>query len=147
MATQVKPIRGKVAQILSSREVALNVGLHDGVEIGMLFDIVTPKGHDITDPVTGDVLGSLDRPKVRVKIVSVQDRLSVAATFRKKRENIGGSSDLIGLYSRMSSPPRWITKYETLKTTDSTWEDLPDEDSYISKGDPVVQVFSDDELE
>ena len=147
MATQVKPIRGKVAQILNSREVALNLGLDDGVEIGMLFDIVTPKGHDITDPVTGDVLGSLDRPKVRVKIVSVQDRLSVAATFRKKRENIGGSSDLIGLYSRMSSPPRWITKYETLKTTDSTWEDLPDEDSYISKGDPVVQVFSDDELE
>ncbi len=147
MTTQVRPIRGKVAQILNSREVALNVGLDDGVEIGMLFDIVTPKGHDITDPVTGDVLGSLDKPKVRVKIISVQHRLSVAATFRKKRENIGGSSDLIGLYSRMSSPPRWITRYETLKTTDSTWEDLPDEDSYISRGDPVVQVFSDGEPE
>ena len=40
-------IRGKVARVLNSREVALNVGLNNGVEVGMCFDILDPKGEDI----------------------------------------------------------------------------------------------------
>lgn len=145
MTTQVKPIRGRIAQILNSHEVALNVGSSKGVEVGMLFDIIAPGGQEITDPKTGEILGSLDKPKVRVKVVSVQDRLSVAATYRKRRENVGGTGSFIEAYSRMLAPPKWVTKYETLKTTDSVWEDLSDEDSYISLGDPVVQVFGNDE--
>ena len=136
MTTQVKPIRGRIAQILNSREVALNVGSNKGVEIGMMFDIVTPGGHEITDPDTGEILGSLDKPKVRVRVVSVQDKLSVATTYRKMRENIGGAGSFIEAYSRMLAPPKWVAEYETLKTDDSAWQGLSDEDSYISRGDP-----------
>ena len=145
MTTQVKPIRGRIAQILNSREVALNVGSNKGVEIGMLFDIVTLGGYEITDPDTDEILGSLDKPKVRVRVVSVQDRLSVATTYRKMRENIGGAGSFIEAYSRMLAPPKRVVEYETLKTADPAWQGLLDEDSYISRGDPVVQVFGDDE--
>lgn len=61
-------IRGKVARILNSRELAINVGAADGVKVGMYFDVLDPKGEDIKDPDSGEVLGSLERPKVRVKL-------------------------------------------------------------------------------
>ena len=144
MTTQVEPIRGKVARILNSREVALNIGRDDGVTPGMFFDILVPDLDNITDPDTNESLGSLDIAKTRVKVIRTQGRLAVAATYRKKRVNVGGRGFLAG---GMFEAPRWVTKYETLKTTDSTWENLTDEDSYISRGDPVVQVFSNNELE
>lgn len=37
-------------------------------------------------------------------------------------------------------PPKWVTKYETLKTDEKIWEDLNEEESYVKIGDPVCQV-------
>jgi hypothetical protein len=142
-----KPIRGKVARILNSKELALNLGAEDGVRIGMYFDILDPIGEDITDPDTGEVIGSLERPKVRVKIIRVQERLSVATTYRKKKINVGGAglgstprfagSALTGLFL----PPEFLAWQETLKTQEKTWEDLSEENSYVKTGDPAVQVM------
>src|SRR5262249_52570621 len=84
------PIRGKVAQILNSRNLVINVGSRDGVVVGMYFDVLDPKGEDIKDPDTGEVLGSVERPKVRVQIVQVQERLSVASTYKQRQVNVGG---------------------------------------------------------
>ncbi len=135
-------IRGKVARVLNSRELAINVGSKHGVVAGMYFDVLDPKGEDITDPDTGVVLGSIDRPKVRVKIVSVQDGLSVASTFKKKQVNVGGSGTLAGHgLSDLFLPPKYVTKYETLKTDEKTWENLSESESYVKTGDPVVQVI------
>lgn len=134
-----KPIRGKVAQVLNSREVALNVGSAKGVVVGMYFDVlVEPK--DIEDPDTGDKLGTIERYKVRVQVTQVQEKLSVAATYRTKRVNGGGSLTDLGSFSRALMPPKWVTKYETLKTQEKTWEELDEDDSYVSTGDLVVQV-------
>lgn len=146
------PIRGKVAQVLNSREVAINVGSDHGVTKGMYFDIVDPKGEDIRDPDTGDVLGSLERPKVRVQVVTVQPKLSVASTYKKKKVNLGGEGGLafshsIQSLSRQLMPPNWVTKYETFKTTEKTWEDLDEKESYVKAGDPVVQVVATVEVE
>lgn len=141
MTTLAEPIRGKVAQILNTREVALNIGINDGVELGMLFDIMIPNSYNIADPDTGDTLGSLDRPKTRVKVIQIKDRLSLATTYRKRRVNIGGHGFLT---SRMFEAPRWVTSYETLKTSESmenSADELSEADSYVSIGDPVVQVF------
>ena len=44
MTSQVEPIRGKVARVLSVREVALNKGSADGVKIGMVFKIIRSPG-------------------------------------------------------------------------------------------------------
>ena len=54
-----------------------------------------------------------------------------------------------GSWARELMPPKWITKYETLKTEEKTWEDLDEEKSYVKTGDPVVQVMvaNDDDTE
>lgn len=146
------PIRGKVAQVLNSREVAINVGSDHGVSQGMYFDIVDPKGEDIRDPDSGEILGSLERPKVRVQVVTVQPKLSVASTYKKTKVNLGGEGGLalsqsISSLSRQLMPPNWITRYETFKTTEKTWDQLEEKESYVKVGDPVVQVTATVEVE
>lgn len=141
-------VEGKVAQVLNSREVALNVGSDKGVRVGMYFEIL--EHEDIEDPDSGDSLGSIDRPKVRVKVTHVQEKLSVAATYIKKRVNVGGiglGMEPLGSFSRMLMPPKWITEYETLKTEEKTWEDLDEEESYVKIGDRVLQVIDESDLE
>ena len=143
-------IRGKVARVLNSREVVLNVGSNSGVEVGMYFDILDSNGEDIEDPDTGDSLGFVDRPKVRVRITSVQEKLSVASTYRVIRVNVGGiggfPTDTLS-FSRLLMPPKWETRHETLKTQEKTWEDLEEEESYVKTGDPVIQALATDEVE
>ena len=139
------PIRGKVAQILNTRELAINMGSEDGVTLDMYFDVMNPKGTDIEDPDTGEILGSIERSKVRVKISRVETRLSIASTYKSRKINIGGQGGghSIGsnLLSQFLAPPKWVTKYETLKTQEKTWEDLDEKESYVKIGDPVVQVI------
>lgn len=138
------PIRGKVARILTSRDLVINVGSREGVTLGMLFDVMDPKGEDITDPDTHEVLGSVARPKIRVQVTTVQERLAVATTFKKKQVNVGGrgtwTAGAAG-FADLLAPPRWVTKYETLKTDEKTWEDLDEKQSFVKTGDPVVQVI------
>lgn len=145
MTANREPLRGKVARILNSRELALNIGSRDGVEIGMRFDVLDATGEDIRDPDSGEVLGSVERPKVRVKITRVEPRLSVASTFRSKKVNVGGVADSSLLdVKKLFEPPRWVTTYETLKTEERTWEDLDEERSFVKTGDSVVQVLSEE---
>ena len=143
MTSRDQLIRGKVARILNSREMALNVGLERGVKLDMLFDVLDAAGENINDPDTGQVIGSIYRPKVRVKIVDLHEKISVARTYRSKRVNIGGSS-LFG-WSSAFDPPKWVREYETLRTDEDTWEELDEKDSYVATGDPVVQVLSNEE--
>ena len=143
-----RPIRGKVARILNSRDLVINVGSRDGVVVGMYFDVLDPKGEDIKDPDTGEVLGSVERPKIRVQVVKVQERLSVASTYKKRQVNVGGrGAGLRGEFAEFFMPPKFVTKYETLRTTERTWEDLDENESYVKTGDPVVQVVSEVDVE
>ena len=139
------PIRGKVAQILNTRELVINLGSNDGITPGMYFDVMNPKGMDIEDPDTGDILGSIERPKVRVKVSRVETKLSIASTYKSRKINIGGKGGghILGssLMSQYLAPPKWVTKYETLKTQEKTWENLDEKESYVKIGDPMVQVI------
>lgn len=139
-------IRSKVARVLNSREIVIAAGSVQGVKLGMYFDVLDPKGEDVRDPDTQEVLGSINRPKVRVRVTDVQERLAVAATYKMEKINVGGtghnfeSLQSFGLLSRALMPPKYVTKYETLKTDEKTWEDLDEEQSYVKTGDPVVEV-------
>ena len=133
-------IRGKVARILNSREMVINIGSRNGVVVGMRFDVMDTKGERVRDPDTRELLGSVERSKVRVEISKVQERLSVASTYRTEKVNVGGT----GLGSSLGDifmPAKWETRYETLKTNEQTWEDLDERDSFVKIGDPVVQVM------
>ena len=144
-------LKGKVARILNAREIVINIGRNEGVEIGMYFNVLDPKGENIKDPDTHEILGSLERPKVKVRITSVQDRLSVASTFRKTEVNVGGrggsdsaiaaSAFALGGLAELLTPPKVIVKYETLKAPEHVVEALDERDSYVKTGDPVVQII------
>ena len=130
------PIRGKVAKILNAREVAINLGSEQGVRPGMYFDVVA-RHEDIVDPDTNESLGTVERPKIRVKITWVQEKLSLASTYRSREVNVGRMP--LGEFSRALMPPKWVKKYEAL-TTEETGEALDEEESLVKVGDTVVQV-------
>lgn len=134
--TQVKPIRGKVAQILNDREVAINRGLNDDVELGMKFNILS-HSQEIKDPDTQETLGAIDRVKVAVRVTSVYDKMSVAETFELRRVNVGGNGIGIGVFT----PPKWEDRPVTLRRDDARVNNLWKFNSYVAIGDPVVQVI------
>lgn len=138
------PIRGKVARVLNEREIAINVGAKKGVTVSMCFDVIHSEAEDIIDPDTGEELGSIERPKVRVEIVHAQEKLSVATTFQTERVNVGGH---LGPFALALMPPKWIHKYETLRTKDKGWFPHHEVDSYVKIGDCVVQVIEENERE
>jgi hypothetical protein len=135
-------IKGKVAKILTSRDLVINKGSEDGIFVGMKFDVLDPKGENIIDPDSKEILGSVLRPKVRIEITSVQKRLSIGSTYKKETYNIGGSANFyLSDFARALRPPEWVTKYETLKTDEATWENLDEEESFVKTGDPVIEVI------
>ena len=142
-----EPIRGKVASVINEREIAINVGTVNGVKVGMDFDVIDVHDEKIKDPDTEEVLGSIERPKVRVKVTHVQERLSVASTYKVESVNIGGDGGLFGPFSRSLMPPEWIKKHETLRAEDKAWSPLSEEDSYVKVGDPVIEVINLREME
>lgn len=133
-------IRGKVAAILSARELILNVGSEDGVEIGMRFVILNSKGVNITDPDTEEIIGSVEVPKTVVKVVRIDsEHLSVARTFRTVR----GTPGFFAGVSAISGTP---DRLETLDVASggSLRAELPEEDSYVKRGDVALSTRGDE---
>ncbi len=129
---EIDPIRGKVARVISNRTVALNIGENHDVQEGMLFDILVPGTLEIADPETGEVLGIV-RPgtKARIRVLSVREKFSLAATYRT--ESIGGI--------RLRGDLAFGRRTEEFKTRDTLHEGFADQASYVTAGDPVVQVI------
>lgn len=147
MTSAPAPIRGKVARILSSRELALNIGAKEGVQVGMIFEVLDPRTEDVKDPDTGEVLGSIRRPKIEVKVGRVDERVSLASTFHGTEVNLGGEGTLalsgaVAGFARLFEPPNWVVRYETLKASEHQVDELDEKDSIVKVGDPVVQVFA-----
>src|SRR6266704_4092986 len=130
-STDSERINGKVAAILSRRELILNIGSEDGVEIGMKFVILNSKGIDVTDPDSGEVLGTVEVPKTVVKVVRVDGpHLAVARTFRTLR----GTPGIFGSMPSITGTP---SRPETLDITpgSSLKAELSEEESYVKRGD------------
>ena len=77
----------------------------------MYFDVLDAHYEDIKDPDTGEVLGSFERPKVRVKIIHVQEKSSLATTCTAtlERVNIGWhhwKNISLGPFARSLMPPK-----------------------------------------
>ena len=135
----VKPIRGKVARVLNKHEIAINVGTAHGVAVGMYFDVIDANELDIKDPDTGEVLGSIERGKIRVKITYVQEKLSVAAAHPYL------SPAQIASSGYRSSRP--LGPFAASLMSPETKGSSKKEFSYAKVGDAVVQVIEDNETE
>jgi len=135
------PIEGVVARVLNSREVAINVGSDAGVEFGMIFEILDTSGDDIEDPISGEILGSVHRPKVQVRVNHIKEKFALAKTFKTKMVNVGGNFDSgIGL-SDFLRPRRYVKESETFRSEDAAWEAIHESDSIVKTGDPVRELL------
>ena len=135
-------IRGKVAAILTLRELIINRGSADGVEVGMRFAVLNRQGIDVKDPDTGELLGSTEIVKTVIKVVRIAgEHLSVGRTFRTIPGR-PGAFDAIGIAASFAGTPERV---ETLSTSEATLkQELSPEESYIKIGDPVVQTKGDE---
>jgi hypothetical protein len=144
-------IHGRVARLLSFRELVLNVGSDAGVEVGMLFRVLNPRGMDIRDPDNpSETLGDVEIVKVVVRVSTVQRTLSVAETFRTTtipaRQGYGtlaGLSSYGSLSERLLGDPGRPerTTLETFRAGENKAEpDFDEKESIVKVGDPVQQV-------
>ena len=128
-------IEGRVAELIDDQTLVINRGSDHGVQVGMRFAILNPRGAEIKDPDTNEVIGSVEIEKVIVKVVRVEPKLAVARTFRTFRTP--------GIFNIPSFGGG--TRRETLRTDQSTYkEELDPKDSYIKLGDPAVRVVGDE---
>jgi hypothetical protein len=142
-----EPIRGKVARILNSRELVINRGKLDRVRMGMRFAVLDTAGEQVTDPDTGEELGSMQRTKVQVEVTQLADRICVGRTYIYREVNVGGVDSGVGAVARLFTPPKYVRQYETLKAEDADWEPLSERESIVKVGDPVVQIEPGDDEE
>src|SRR5687768_10988114 len=78
----VLPLEGKVAAIINERELVINIGANKGVRKGMKFKVLAGEVTEVRDPETDEVLGTIEQEKVQVRVIEVQNKLSVCRTFR-----------------------------------------------------------------
>ncbi len=134
-----KPIMGKVAGVLTERELTINIGSKDCVCVDMKFKILASSPFEVKDPDTQEVLGTVDREKVRVKAIAVFEKYSICKTFRKIITAGLSVPDISSLLRFQRTIP------ETLKAEDSTLPPpLSEAESFVKKGDRVVQLIEDD---
>ncbi len=139
-ATQ-KPVEGKVAKILNSRELVLNRGSDDGVELDMKFRVM---GREVViDPDTKEELGYLERETIKVKAVSVEARFSIAQTYETYQ--VGGG--VLTLFSQafpgLTRPPTTVVR--RIRTSElENPETSITQDVFVQIGDRVTQLVEDE---
>jgi len=79
-----EPIEGKVAKILDDQTLILNVGRTHGVAQGMVFCVYAPV-EDVTDPETGESLGTWEAVKGYVQATHPQEKLTVCRAYAPKQ--------------------------------------------------------------
>ncbi len=137
-----KRLEGRVAAILNSKELVINIGDQHGVRHGMKFAVLAESELEVRDPESGKLLDTIDREKVRVEASEVRKKISICRTYRIKKIPAGplakGALGIISL-AELSRPPREIP--ETLSIHDSSiLPPLPEEESYVKIKDRVIQV-------
>ena len=126
-------IEGKVAKVLNGRELVINRGSDQGVANGTKFRVLD-SGEPILDPDTDKKLGSIDREKIRVKVVYTQPTLAVAQTY----QTYGTSSPL--LLAELLGQRLQGTKVRTLRAPGRDFTRIDQDESIVDVGDRVVEV-------
>lgn len=118
--------RGNVARVINSTRLVINRGQEHGVEPGWIYAVLRPQNEQIVDPVTAEVLGEVELEKIRVRVIEVYDKMSIASPFRKVLT--GGGMDIFG-------PQKEVPERIDVS-------DVPDVDKTVYTGDPVKLIQS-----
>lgn len=133
-------IKGHVAGVLNERELIINVGSDDGVTLGMKFKILSDSPIIVKDPITDEEIGEIDREKIRVKCIEVQEKLSVCTTYRvfTQRNVFSGSTIMKDLFEDKEY-------VETLRYNPNDKPELLSmEESYVKVRDRCIQIRDND---
>lgn len=127
-------IWGRVARVIDDRSLVINRGRQDGVQEGMTFAVLNPNGLDVRDPDAPDqILGSIELPKVYVRVTDVQEKLCLAQTYRTHATH--GPWD----YPQLFLSGLRVT--ETLRQPSPHQPGEPEDYAIeVVEGDPVVQA-------
>lgn len=121
------PITGLVARVVDDYSVVINVGRNGGVSKRMRFAVVDPLDETITDPESGEVLGTVPRVKILVEARDVFEKMTICKTYVEK--TVGGG---VGV---MFGPEK------TVLQRIHTEEEVIDPETYnVESGDRVVQI-------
>ena len=106
-----EPIKGKVAQILSEYELALNIGSDHGVEKGMRF-VIHSSPIALYDHDTNEKIGETTVELERVEVYEVQKRYSLARTFLVAPRITPYPSLFVPSQKKLSVNPDDLMEYE-----------------------------------
>jgi len=144
----MKMIEGKVAQLISERDLAINRGSSEGVSVGMHFQVLSPEPSEVRDPDTDEILGTVDIPKIEVEVISVQPHLAVCRTFKKV--TVPGRAPTRGIASPYNSLSASIfgdpgtpdrERFQTLRSDEAfVVNEMEPRESFVKRGDRVVQI-------
>lgn len=147
-------IIGKVADVTSDRELILNRGSEHGVDTDTYFHV---KGDpvDITDPDTGESLGSVNKIKVVVRVQEVSEKFCIARTFRSRKIKVGGGrADPGGIFglarnplAEALQPPKYETRVETFRLDPKKGAPISMGESVVERGDTVESVLEGEDID
>lgn len=141
-AVAPSPIR--VATIFNDRELALNAGSAQGVVAEDVYRILSATPHKIVDPETKEELGEIVHTKAVVRVYEVQERFSLARTFRSRRVNVGGQGGGLTTFSKMFEPPEYEVRVETLRRNPNVGpQQIKPEQLAVAVGDVAEKVTGD----
>ncbi|MCH8063293.1 MAG: hypothetical protein IH861_12400 [Chloroflexi bacterium] len=123
-------VEGKVAKILNDRELVINKGTKDSLQLGDKFKILE-KTDEIFDPDTKVSLGSIERVVVRVKVVHVEPLMSITQTYETYTRQSGQL--FAGI---LPGVPREVVDVKTLRRPGS----VVAEDYMVKIGDIAAQI-------
>jgi hypothetical protein len=81
---------------LTDDDLVINRGLQQGVGANMVFDIIDPRSVDIKDPITNELLGSINRIKAQVRVTEVGDLLSMARIVPERESALSAAARIVG---------------------------------------------------
>jgi len=134
-------IEGKIAAIIDKHTVAINVGMKNGVNEGMKFKIVVER-EPVKDPDTGEEIGVIRIPKATIKVIHVENKMSIAESLTYTVPSTFATAilgTLPSLYGREEQKELPISE-EDLKKAQTL-------DPTIKVGDKVIEVLSDRTIE
>lgn len=123
----------KVARVLSNAEIALSGGADWGIEVGDRVRVM--QTIQIHDPDTREVLGEVERTRLTLDVVNVEERFSVAkvrsvspllasAMFSKQSKFITGRDIKDDEYIPLSSGDSVVVTIQDSEKTDGDEESL-----------------------
>ncbi|MER2001260.1 MAG: hypothetical protein ABS862_01455 [Carnobacterium inhibens] len=91
----------KIAKIISDTTVVITGGTTQGIKESEEFTIYGKSDEEVTNPDTGEVLGTLDVIKGKIKVIAVYEHMSVCENVERTNLNTPQIDNSFGQFVRI----------------------------------------------